>query len=143
MRLILALVIAVSLAPAARAQDGWGDLGTLLAQSLGQGADATQWFPDSVDPAQATEAIGTAYIPFVGGNARSRENGYFRKVNGSFQFAGRITELFGVGGSQTAFFPDRIEITTTMLGPGEPRCCPTLQVRWAIDRTTLVARRLN
>ena len=39
--------------------------------------------------------------------------------------------------------PTRIEVTTTMPAPGDPRCCPTGTARWSIDRGSLTAERLN
>jgi hypothetical protein len=41
------------------------------------------------------------------------------------------------------FLPDRIELTTTMPKPEDPRCCPTGTASWSIDRASFVGTRLR
>jgi hypothetical protein len=129
-----ALALALLLATPAAAED----VGPLLARTLG--ADAVQyvWLPDSADPAAVREAIGIAYvaIPGAAGNT-DIVVGYYR--DGAF--VAPVAELYGADPRDPRFLADRIEITTTMPGPNDPRCCPTATAKWSIDRQTLTAQR--
>lgn len=146
MRLIAALALLALWAAPLRAQDGWPNLDQLLSATLapGQYFERSFWLPDSANPAQARQAIGIAY-PVISGAAGNTtiEVGYFIKAQGEWGIAGRVVGLFGHNPRDIAFFQGAVQITTTMLGPNEPRCCPTLPVRWQIDLTTLQAQRLN
>ena len=48
-----------------------------------------------------------------------------------------IFEIFGDAPRDVTFSQGKIEVTTTMPKPGDPRCCPTGSARWTIDRKTL------
>jgi hypothetical protein len=139
-RLTAALALVFALAAPAAAQD----IAALLARSLGGGAEAAYWLPDSADPARATEAVGVVYLPVPGSaGSVSIEVGHFARTGDGFALAGRVRDLFGHEPRDSRFLPDRIELTTTVLAPGDPRCCPTGTARWAIDRATLAATRLH
>jgi hypothetical protein len=138
--MLRALCLALVLAGSAAAQD----LQTLLSGTLGAGAVELVWLPDAADPARAREALGVAYIPIEGaaGNV-SIAVGYYARQGQGFALVGRVSELFGAEPRDPRFLADRIELTTTMPGPDDPRCCPTATARWSIDRTSLAARRLD
>jgi hypothetical protein len=139
--MLRALPLALALAGGSAAAQ---DVGTLLAQTLGAGAVQTYWLPDSADPVQAREALGVAYIPIEGSaGSVSISVGYYAKGSDGFAFVGAVADLFGGEPRDQRFLADRIEVTTTMPAPGDPRCCPTGTARWAIDRGTLTAERLN
>ena len=94
-RLMLrALALALGLAAgSASAQD----VQTLLTQTLGAGAEALYWLPNSTDPAQAREALGVAYIP-IEGSAGSVDiaAGHYAKGPQGFGLVGPVAELFGL-----------------------------------------------
>ena len=144
MRALAALLIL--LAGPVRAQDGWPNLDALLFSTLtasGQ-AEASFWLPDQVDPTTATRAVGVVYehIPGSAGSVGIATGVYVRTGQG-WQFAGPVQGMFGQSPRDPAFGPAHVDITTTLLGPNEPRCCPTVPGRWRIDLATLVAQRLN
>lgn len=123
--------------------NGWGDLNGLMLQSFGlqgvaiPGEGGSYWLPNAVDPAAATAALGFYYyIPAGGGNAVRLSVGYFQRTRVGFSLVRPITGLFGHNPRDTVFSGTTIEVTTTMLRPGEPRCCPTGEVRWSYDRRT-------
>ncbi len=128
------LALALLLATPAAAQD----VGALLSRTLGANAVQYVWLPDSADPAAVREAIGVAYleIPGAAGNVDIAV-GYYR--DGAL--VGRVSDLFGQSPREPRFLPDHIEVTTTMPGPDDPRCCPTATAKWSIDRGTLAAKR--
>lgn len=131
-----ALALALLLAAPAAAED----VGALLSRTLGANGVQYVWLPDSADPAAVTEAIGVAYleIPGAAGNVDIAV-GYYRGGT----FVGPVRELYGQEPRDPRFLPDRIEMTTTMPGPNDPRCCPTATAKWSIDRRTLAARRVQ
>jgi len=141
----LALVLAL-LAGSAQAQNGWPNLDALLFSTLTASgrAEGSYWLPDQADPASATRALGVVYehIPGSAGSVSIASGVYVRTTQG-WQFAGVVQGLFGQSPRDIAFAPTFVELTTTMLGPNEPRCCPTLPARWRIDLATLTAQRLN
>jgi hypothetical protein len=116
------------------------DVGALLSRTLGADAVEYVWLPDSADPASVTEAVGIAYleIPGAAGNVDIAV-GYYR----GGAFVGPVREVYGQSPRDPRFLPERIEITTAMPGPNDPRCCPTQAATWAIDRRTLAATRLR
>lgn len=145
-RLALAFCLSLSCAAAqARAQD-WGDLDALILPHLttSGAAEASFWLPDSVDPATASIALAVVYEHIQGSaGSVSIAPGFFVKQQGAWVFAGPVQGLFGNSPSEVRFDTSAMELTTIMLGPDEPRCCPTLPVRWRIDYQTLTAQRLN
>lgn len=140
-RILAAVSIGVCVAGAAIGQ-GWGNLDQLLRSTLSTTGDvaATYWLPDTIDPAQAREAIGIAYVPISGAAGNTTISvAYFQKSASGFTAIAAIQDLFGQSPRAALFLPDRIEITTNMLGPDDARCCPNKQTRWVIDRSTMVA----
>lgn len=111
-----------------------------IARSLGVHSDLASvvWLPD---PAGGTEAIGASY--FFVGNAVDNAWGLFRAEGGAYALVGRVDGLGGESPRDVAFLPERIEITTTTLGPDDMRCCPTVPARWSINRATLTATRID
>ncbi|MDH5528603.1 MAG: hypothetical protein OEY05_01080 [Paracoccaceae bacterium] len=126
---------------AATSQDlsRWGDLEGFLVQSLapGQQSAAFAWLTDSDDPSQMREAIGVVYPVIVGAAGNTGiVVGHFTRIEAGFVRDRIITNLFGYDPRDVRFYPDRILITTTVLGPNDPRCCPTVAQVWSISRTT-------
>lgn len=141
----VAFCLALS-APATWAQEGWGDLDALLFGSLTQSgtAVASFWLPDHPNPQTATRALGVVYehIPGSAGNTGIAV-GVFVKQQQNWVYAATVQGVFGQSPRDILFGLRTAEVTTSMLGPNEPRCCPTLPVRWRIDLTTFQAQRLN
>lgn len=125
--------------PGAQAQDlaRWGDLHGFLVQSLAPNrmSEVFFWLPDNPDPAQAREAIGVVY-PHIEGSAGNVDIvvGHFGRTDAGFVLDGTIANVFGFEPRDVRFLPDRIEVTTTTLGPSDPRCCPTATSVWSISR---------
>ncbi len=119
----------------AMAQD-WGNLDALLFQNLTESgtAEASYWLPNSLDPAVATAAIGVVYeyIPGSAGNTGIATGVFVRQANG-WSFAGGVSGMFGQQPRDASFGQGYVDVTTSMLGPNEPRCCPTAPTRWRID----------
>ncbi|MBC7158365.1 MAG: hypothetical protein H5U20_12790 [Rhodobacteraceae bacterium] len=145
----LAGPVAAQTAPAqpAPAQAEWGDLAATMAAALGDPAGwegGAFWMPDAAEPGRAREALAIVY-PYIEGSAGSVgiEVAHFVRQGGGFAAAGRVQGLFGQSPRDIRFHPDRIELTTTMPNPGDPRCCPTGTARWAIPRANLVAQRIE
>ena len=142
-----AFVFATAIGSSSYAGDGWGNLDQLIFSTLGAdpgiGAiESSTWMPDHADPLAATEAVVFLYYTYAtGGNAVGLLVGYFTKVQGTWAFQGPVTELFGLKPRELAFEPEGIYLTTTVLLPGEARCCPTGVARWQIDRESRTARR--
>jgi hypothetical protein len=115
----------------------------LLEQALGGESVSAYWLPDSTTPARATEAIGVLYRAIEGaaGNV-TIEMGHFSRSGADYRLTGRVREVYGMEPRDVGFLPDRIELTTTMPKPGDPRCCPTGSARWSIDRASLEGKRL-
>ncbi|WP_226779334.1 hypothetical protein [Oceaniglobus trochenteri] len=146
MRLIAAALLSLTLALPASAQQGWGNLDQMLLNALAPGEPlaGSYWLPDSVDPEAATTALGVVY-PVIVGSAGSTgiSVGVFNRSGSGWGMTTSVPGLFGLDPREHVILPDRIEVTTTMQGPGEPRCCPTLPVRWIIDRASGAVQRLN
>lgn len=142
----LTLVLTFGPVGIGRAQ-GWPNLDQLLFSTLTTSgtAESSFWLPDTPDPATATQALGVVYeyIPGSAGNTGIATGYYQRTQTGAWQFAGVVQGLFGQQPRDPAFAPGYMDLTTTMLGPNEPRCCPTLATRWRIDLTAMTAVRLQ
>ncbi|OAN68969.1 hypothetical protein A8B82_04670 [Sulfitobacter sp. EhC04] len=139
---ILALLLA---AKGAVAQEGWGNLDALLLNSLSTtgSMEASYWLPDNPDPAQAQLGLGIAYIHIPGSaGSVSIEAGIFRRTQNGWQYTAPVVNLFGHEPRDPLFQNGQVQLLTTMLGPGEPRCCPTQEAKWQIDLTTGQAQRL-
>ncbi|MDD9716965.1 hypothetical protein PVW48_09430 [Dinoroseobacter sp. PD6] len=147
--MIRAALIAALLAltPPAAAQQGWGDLdGLLRAQLLPPQASLVGafWLPDHADPGQARRALGIAFFEVAnGGNSTNIATGYFLGTGAGWAFANPVSGLFGQGPRDVVYYDDRVELTTTMPNPGDPRCCPTGEARWSVNIATGTATRLR
>ncbi|WP_223999691.1 hypothetical protein [Aureimonas sp. SA4125] len=66
-------------------------------------------------------------------------NGVFLEVHKLRQTARRqfesdgTVEIFGVTPRDARFSRGRIEVTTSVQGPNDPRCCPTEEKRWVVN----------
>ncbi len=130
----------------AAAQDAWPDLDKVLFPQLAQGSGVVEaWFflPDRPAPHEAREAVAIVY-EWIQGSAGSTSiaAAYYTLDHPPLQFTfhGYIADLYGHNPRDPLFLPDRIEVTLTTLRTGEPRCCPTGETRYAIDRARLKAR---
>lgn len=143
---IAALVLAVMLAAQpVSAQAEWPDLDALLSATLADAGsmEASVWLPDSADPDRAGVALAIAYIAFEGGNGVGISAGIFTKSDVGWVLTTPVTDLYGQAPRNHMIGPDTILVTTTMPGPDDPRCCPTVATRWSIDRMTGVARQVE
>lgn len=60
----------------------------------------------------------------------------FRNEGGRFVHHRDHANVFGTSPSDVRFSPGRIQLTTKMPGPNDPRCCPTQTRRWTIATGT-------
>lgn len=79
-------------------------------------------------------ALAIAHYP-GGGNSAMIAAGLFRIEGGQMSLIGPV-EIFGEEPRDVKFSKGKIEVTTTMPRPDDPRCCPTGSARWIIDRKT-------
>ena len=63
----------------------------------------------------------------------------FRNEGGRFVHHRDHRDIFGTSPRDVRFSPGRIELTTVMPRPNDPRCCPTGQRRWTIATGTVAA----
>jgi hypothetical protein len=134
---VAAFLLVLGGACSAQDQSQWGDVGKFLVQSLapGQQNEAFTWLPDNPDPARAREAIGIIYPVIVGAAGNTGiVVGHFTRIEAGFTRDAIVTKLFGYSPRDARFFPDHIEVTTDVLGPNDPRCCPTVAQVWSISR---------
>ena len=128
-----------------QAQD-WGNLDALLFANLTTSgtAEASFWLPNSPNPVQATTALGVVYehIPGSAGNVVIA-TGIFIKQANAWVFAGDVDGFYGNDPRDVAFSQGYVDVTTTLLGPNEPRCCPTLPSRWRVDLGSCTAVQIN
>ena len=145
MKILAMAAFAVLLPVAGLAQGGWGNLDQLLRQSLTRSGtfEASFWLPDNGDPAQATRALGVVY-EWIEGSAGSTTiaTGLFVRAPDRWVYQGPVEGLFGQSPRDAVFAQGHVDLTTTMLGPNEPRCCPTQATRWRIDLSKLRASQL-
>ena len=140
-----AILTALFLAATPVVAQDWSFIDPLLARSLDiqPGEGGATLLPDDLDPNAATVALGFHYYESrTGGNAVMLNVGLFRQDATGWRYTGPV-EVFGWDPREARFSPGQIELTTTTLGPGEPRCCPTAVTQWVIDTATGTATRLN
>ena len=141
--LILVLILAL---PQRGAAQGWPNLDQLLFSTLTQSgtAEASFWLPNHLSADQATQALGVVY-EHIPGSAGSTgiALGIYTKTAAGWQFTAPIVGVLGQSPRDAAFSGATLDVTTTLLGPNDARCCPTLPARWRIDLTTLTVTRLN
>lgn len=140
------LALALLLAPVAgAAQHNWSFLDPLLAQTLGIRATdgAPKLFVDHADPNVATQGLAFFYYGNRdGGNAIHLNVGFYRRGPQGWSFVAPVGGLFGHDPRDVSFDGGVIEVTTTTLGPNEPRCCPTQVSRWRFDPVTFAVVQL-
>ncbi|AWM86804.1 hypothetical protein C4E04_08755 [Microvirga sp. 17 mud 1-3] len=72
------------------------------------------------------DAISFVYSPIEGANGMGLSVWVWRDRNGAYELARDASnDIFGQDPRDVQFVPGRISVTTTVLKPGEPRCCPT------------------
>lgn len=106
--------------------------------------ESGQWFTNPAFPVTGAVGLGIiyAYIPGSAGSVSIHAGIYLRYPTG-WSMTREVTGIFGMSPSNAVFHDDRVEVTTTTLGPNDPRCCPSVAARWSIDVTNGVATRLN
>lgn len=143
---IFASVLTTTALPTLAQQGAWPNLDQLLFSTLTASgtAETSFWLPDRATPDDATRALGIVYeyIPGSAGNT-SIAVGLYQRTTTGWGFVGPVEGLFGQSPRDAAFGSTHIDLTTTMLGPNEPRCCPTLPVRWRISLASRTVQRLN
>lgn len=72
------------------------------------------------------------YLGLEGGNMIMLDILKFRSAKAGFKQDGKVENVFGENPRDVRFSKGRIRLTTTTLGPDEPRCCPTVAKRWTI-----------
>ncbi len=103
-----------------------------------------QWFTDPPVPETGAIGLGIIYVHVPGSAGTvSIHAGIFLLYPTGWSINHEITGLFGMSPSNAVFYDDRIEVTTTTLGPYDPRCCPSVATRWSIDVTNGVATQLD
>lgn len=133
-RALAGAILALAFGQPSAAQD-WSFIAPLTAQVLDvrPGDGAPMLFSDHPDPAMARYSVIFHYFPSRGGgNSMSLNVGLFEHTAEGWQFA-RLLDVFGSDPREGQFSTDLFEVTTTTLGPGEPRCCPTQTTRWVVD----------
>lgn len=130
--LILAACLAVS---PAWAQD-WSGAGLAMQRDLTGGQPPLQsyFFPDAGDPATASRALGVAYlhIPGSAGSA-SIHVGLFENAGGAWRLRIPADGIGGFEPREPQVSPDGFFVTTSTLGPDDPRCCPSEETRWFVS----------
>jgi hypothetical protein len=132
---VVALVVCLALATSASAQD-WSAVGPVLKRDLAGGREPLQiyFFPDSPDPLTATRALGVAYVHIEGSaGSASIHVGLFQKTGDAWALYRPVGDLFGFSPRDPQMGPDGFFVTTDMLGPNDPRCCPSVPTRWYVD----------
>lgn len=135
-RLVLVFLMAVG-APAT-AQD-WSDATAVIQRDLAGGGAAlgTTVFPNSADPATADRALGIVYVHIEGSAGSARlEAGLFQRGPAGWQMQRRVSGLFGMSPRAPYFDASGFYLTTSTLGPNDPRCCPSLETAWFVDWAT-------
>ncbi|MCB2137636.1 MAG: hypothetical protein KDE08_17100 [Rhodobacteraceae bacterium] len=143
-RLIFAFFLHFLTFSGAFAQDlsRWGDIEAFLIEALSPGEEiaAYAWLPDNPDPDLANEAIGVVYPVLVGAAGNTGiAAGHFYRFKDEMELNSLVTNLFGYDPRDARFFADRIEITTNVLGPNDPRCCPSKVQVWRLPRADFAA----
>lgn len=106
-------------------------------------AEASFFLPNAAELRAATLALGFVYeyIPGSAGNTGIAVGAFVPGEDG-WELAGLVQGVFGQSPRDAAYGTGFVDVTTTVLGPNEPRCCPTQAARWRIDFSTLLAQRL-
>lgn len=116
----------------------------LVAQTLDVRADdgAPMLFSDHPDPGVANYAVIFHYYSNRdGGNAFQLNIGAYRRDPEGWRYLGML-DLFGLEPRDGRFDGARFFVTTTTLGPNEPRCCPTQVSKWTADLNSLQVQQL-
>lgn len=130
----LALILGLALAPAAVSAQGLPKAAEArVAAALGaEDYFDFYWFPTP----EGDQALAIAYYPIPGAAGNFQVGaGLFKIGGGEAKLQGTV-DLFGTEPRDAAFGKSKIEVTTTMPKPDDPRCCPTGKARWIIDRKT-------
>lgn len=140
----IAILFAAFTAQSTFAQ-AWGDLDGLLVRTLSPTGEmvASVWFPDGATPETSQRALGVVYahVPGSAGTV-SIHTGIFTGGQTNWTLVRQVDGLFGQSPQNPVWHADRIEVTTSVLKEGEPRCCPTGVARWSIDVATGQVNRL-
>jgi hypothetical protein len=79
----------------------------------------------------APDGLAFAYFD-IGGSGAGLDVSLFENRDGHMAHLRRVDEVLGQEPRGARFERGRIFVTTTVLGPGDPRCCPTKAHEWTI-----------
>lgn len=116
---------------AATAQDVPKDIAAHFRKTRGEVLDIQVFRGDYSGDGKADALVFVSY-PQPGGNAVGLEVSLFVARGGRLVHDGPVPDLFGTDPRDVVIVPGRIEVTTTVLLPDEPRCCPTGTQRFRI-----------
>ncbi|MEM7745528.1 MAG: hypothetical protein AAF409_17640 [Pseudomonadota bacterium] len=88
-------------------------------------------------------SIAFVELPSTGGNAIFREVFLYRNAASGWERVGKLNKLFGSQPRDAVMRGGEIEIVTTALKDGEPRCCPTGIATYRIDPDNASLRRTS
>ncbi|MBT8417559.1 MAG: hypothetical protein KJO42_08965 [Silicimonas sp.] len=135
-RILLSLFLAFG--GPAKAQD-WSEAAMVVTRDLAGGGTAlgTTIFPNSPHPAFADRALGIVYVHIEGSAGNSTlEAGLFARGAGGWQMHRRVTGLVGASPRNPQVNSSGFYLTTSTLGPNDPRCCPSVETEWFVDWAT-------
>lgn len=138
MLLRLALALFLTFGAPAWAQD-WSSAVTVVQRDLAQGGTVlgTTLIPNSTDPASADRALGVVYVYIEGSAGNSTlESGLFQRGPAGWQLHRRVNGLIGASPREPRFDTSGFYLTTSTLGPADPRCCPSQETAWFVDWAT-------
>jgi hypothetical protein len=78
------------------------------------------------------DAIAFIYYAFVGGNSFGLDVSLFENLGETLVHMRAVEKIFGTEPRDVIIGSGLIEVTTTTLKPGDPRCCPTGETRHRI-----------
>jgi hypothetical protein len=142
---VLALLIVTGASSLRAEAVGWGNLDALVLGAMPQVGTVQEsyWMPDHPDPSVSRTALAFVYahIPGSAGSV-SLDAGLFVRDSAGWRMERKLQGIYGHAPRDVIYLGDRIELTTTTLGPNEPRCCPTQVTRYSIARSTGAVTRL-
>jgi hypothetical protein len=117
--------------PVLAQEDSAGDIARMLVTELSptRSMESGQWFTSAPSGA-GSRGLGIIYVHVPGSAGTVSIHAALFTNSGAEWLKNRdVTGLFGYSPRDATFYPDRVELTTTTLGPNDPRCCPTKLTR--------------
>ncbi|MEM1352759.1 MAG: hypothetical protein AAGF27_10465 [Pseudomonadota bacterium] len=99
-----------------------------------------EWFTNE----RGTYALGIIYVHVPGSAGTvSIHAGVYGYLDSGWTKLADVKDLYGLSPMDARFDETSVTLTTLTLGPDEPRCCPTKQIRWRVGLSDGQAFRLN